>query len=74
MKAEWYTLNNPSRLSKLVYKHILLNKVQAEQIINYSALPFSHESDESRKIDARKNISNYAEHKKELKKLVKAQQ
>lgn len=73
LKAEWSHLNNPSRLRKLVSKHILLNQVQAEQIINYSALPFSYEDGESRKIAARKNISNYAEHNKGLKKLTKAQ-
>lgn len=73
LKAEWSHLNNPSRLRKLISKHILLNQVQAEQIINYSALPFSYEDGESRTIAARKNISNYAEHNKGLKKLTKAQ-
>ena len=73
LKAEWSHLNNPARLRKLVSKHISLNQVQAEQIINYSALPFSYEDGESRKIAARKNISNYAEHNKGLKKLTKAQ-
>ena len=43
LKAEWSHLNNPARLRKLVSKHILLNQIQAEQIINYSALPFSYE-------------------------------
>lgn len=73
LKAEWSHLNNPTRLRKLVSKHISLNQVQAEQIINYSALPFSYEDGESRKVAARKNISNYAEHNKGLKKLTKAQ-
>ncbi len=73
LKAEWSHLNNPARLRKLVSKHILLNQIQAEQIINYSALPFSYEDDESRKIVARKNLSNYAEQNKGLKKLIKAQ-
>lgn len=73
LKAEWSHLNNPSRLRKLVSKHISLNQIQAEQIINYSALPFSYENGESRKIAARKNISNYAEHNKGLKRLIKAQ-
>lgn len=73
LKAEWSHLNNPSRLRKLVSKHISLNQIQAEQIINYSALPFSYENGESRKIAARKNISNYAEHNKGLKRLTKAQ-
>lgn len=73
LKAEWSHLNSPSRLRTLANKHILLNPVKPEQIINYSALPFSYEDGESRKIAARKNISNYAEHNKGLKKLTKAQ-
>lgn len=73
LKAEWSHLNTPSRLRKLVARHISLNPVQAEQIINYSALPFSHEDGESRKLAARKNISNYAEQNKGLKKLINAQ-
>ncbi|MBE6448000.1 MAG: hypothetical protein E7018_01710 [Alphaproteobacteria bacterium] len=72
LNAEWSHLNNPSRLRKLAAKHISLNPVQAEQIINYSALPFNHEGGESRKLAARKNISNYAEHNKGLKKLTSA--
>lgn len=72
LKAEWSHLNNPSRLRELAYKHISLNPVQAEQIINYSALPFNYEGGESRKIAARKNISKYAEQRKELKKLTSA--
>lgn len=55
-------------------KHISLNQVKAEQIINYSALPFDYEQGESgRRLLARKNISNQAERNKELKRLVKAQ-
>ena len=50
LKAEWSHLNNPSRLRKLVSKHLWLNKMQAEQIINYSSLPFSHERVVSRNI------------------------
>lgn len=73
LKAEWSHLNNPSRLRKLAAKHISLNPVQAEQIINYSALPFEYESDEDRRIIAQKNISGYAEQNKGLKKLAKAQ-
>ncbi len=73
LKAEWSHLNTPSRLRQLVAKHISLNPVQAEQIINYSALPFSYENGESRKLAARKNISKYAEHNKELKRLTNAQ-
>lgn len=74
LKAEWSHLNNPGRLRQLAEKHILLNSVQAEQIINYSALPFDYEQGESgRRLLARKNISNQAERNKELKRLVKAQ-
>ena len=73
LKAEWSHLNNPSRLRKLANKHIALNPVQAEQIINYSALPFEYEADDNRRIIAQKNISGYAEQNKGLKKLAKAQ-
>lgn len=73
LKAEWSHLNTPSRLRTLAMKHISLNPVRAEQIINFSALPFEYESDESRQLLARKNISGYAERNKELKKLAKAQ-
>lgn len=41
LKAEWSHLNNPSRLRALATKHISLNQVKAEQIINYSALPLT---------------------------------
>ena len=44
LKAEWGILNTPERLRKLASKHISLNKIKAEQIINYSALPFENES------------------------------
>lgn len=74
LKAEWSHLNNPSRLRALAMKHISLNPVKAEQIINYSALPFEYEINESgRRLIAQKNISNQAERNKELKRLVKAQ-
>ena len=73
LKAEWSHLNNPGRLRQLAEKHILLNPVQAEQIINYSALPFEYEADDNRRIIAQKNISGYAEQNKRLKKLAKAQ-
>ena len=74
LKAEWSHLNNPSRLRALATKHISLNQVKAEQIINYSALPFDYEQGKSgRRLLARKNISNQAERNKELKRLVKAQ-
>lgn len=74
LKAEWSHLNNPSRLRALAMKHISLNPIKAEQIINYSALPFEYETSESgRRLIAQKNVSNQAERNKELKKLVKAQ-
>ena len=44
LKAQWSHFNNPMRLRKLASKHISLNKVRPEQIINYSALPFQYES------------------------------
>ena len=44
LKAEWGILNTPERLRKLASKHISLKKIKAEQIINYSALPFENES------------------------------
>ena len=74
LKAEWSHLNNPSRLRALATKHISLDQLKAEQIINYSALPFDYEQGESgRRLLARKNISDQAERNKELKRLVKAQ-
>jgi len=44
LKAEWGVLNSPERLKKLASEHMSLNKIRAEQIINYSALPFENES------------------------------
>ena len=44
LKAQWSQLNNPTRLRKLASNHIALNNVKAEQIINYSALPFKYEN------------------------------
>ena len=73
LNAEWSHLNSPERLRELAAKHIALNQVQAEQIINYSALPFDYESDESnRRIAAQKSISNKAEQNR-LKKMARAQ-
>ena len=75
LNAEWSKLNNPARLRTLAANHIDLNPIKAEQIINYSALPFNYESGETgRRLLARKNISNQAERNKELRRLVKAQQ
>lgn len=41
LQAEWSHLNSPSRLRKLAEKHISLNPVRAEQIINYSQVPLN---------------------------------
>lgn len=74
LKAEWSHLNSPHRLRNLASKHISLNPVRAEQIINYSELPFDYEVRESnRRTLAQKNINIQAERNKELKKLVKVQ-
>lgn len=74
LKAEWSHLNNPSRLRALATKHISLNQVKAEQIINYSALPFDYQANETdRRLLAQRNINTQAARNKELKKLVKAQ-
>ena len=74
LKAEWSHLNSPSRLRQLAGKHIFLNQVRPEQIINYSALPFNYQADSAdRKLLARRNINPQAARNKELKKLVKAQ-
>ena len=73
LNAEWSHLNNPSRLRQLASKHISLNPVQAEQIINYSALPFDHESDGNQgRMIAQRNISKQAEQNR-LKVLARAQ-
>ena len=74
LKAEWAHLNSPSRLRKLAEKYARLNKVRAEQIINYSALPFDYEPDESdRRVSAQKNLSLHAEKNRNLKVLAKSQ-
>lgn len=74
LKAEWSHLNSPQRLRNLASKHIYLNPARAEQIINYSELPFSYEgNDSNRRLLAQKNINRQAERNRELKKLVKAQ-
>ena len=74
LNAEWSKLNSPSRLRALVASHTALNPVKAEQIINYSALPFEYQPGESdRRMIARQNINSQAERNKQLKRLVKAQ-
>ena len=74
LQAERSHLNSPSRLRKLAEKHISLNPVRAEQIINYSQVPIENENNESDKRRLpQKNISDYAARNKELKRLAKAQ-
>jgi len=67
LKAEWSHLNTPTRLKKLAAEHISLNRVRAEQIINYSALPFRYENGG---VDS--DMSGTV-NKKEFKQLVKAE-
>lgn len=75
LQAEWSHLNSPSRLRKLAEKHILLNPIRAEQIINYSQVPFDYEGGEAdKRMLAQRNISTYAARNKELKKLAKFEQ
>lgn len=74
LKAEWSHLNNPERLRNLASKHIALEQVKPEQIINYASLPFDYETDDAtRKMIARQNIVNKAIENKELRKLAKVQ-
>ena len=74
LKAEWSHLNSPQRLRALASKHISLNPVRAEQIINSSELPFSYEqNDSNRRLAAQQNINRQATRNKELRRLVKAQ-
>jgi len=74
LKAEWSHLNSPSRLRQLATRHISLNQVRPEQIINYSALPFDYQADSAdRRLLAQKNINSQAARNKELRRLVKAQ-
>ena len=75
LKAEWSHLNSPKRLRQLAEKHISLNPVRAEQIINYSQVPFDYEGGEAdKRMLAQRNISTYAARNKELKKLAKFEQ
>lgn len=74
LKAEWSHLNSPQRLRNLASKHISLNPARAEQIINYSELPFAYENRAAdRRLNAQKNINRQAERNKQLRQLVKAQ-
>jgi len=72
LNAEWSNLNNPARLRALAKKHIALKPVKAEQIINYSALPFEYEAGESQRDIARKHIAVMAQSNKNLKKMANA--
>ena len=72
LKAQWSHLNNPTRLRKLAAEHISVNNVKAEQIINYSALPFNYETGESQRYKARQNIAILAQNNKALKKMAKS--
>ena len=67
LKAQWSQLNNPQRLRKLASEHISLNNVKAEQIINYSALPFKYEKASD------KNVAIADINKKQYKQLVRAE-
>ena len=67
LKAQWSHLNNPTRLRKLASEHILVNNVKAEQIINYSALPFKYENTSGEK------TLTAGINKKQYKQLVKAE-
>ena len=74
LRAEWSHLNSPQRLRNLAEKHISLNPARAEQIINFSELPFSYEQNESdRRLIAQRNVNRHAERNRQLKHLVKAQ-
>ena len=74
LKAEWSHLNSPQRLRNLASKYLSPNPARAEQIINYSELPFDYENRAAdRRLAAQQNINRQATRNKELKKLVKAQ-
>jgi hypothetical protein len=77
LKAEWSHLNSPARLRELAQRHIQLNPIQAEQIINFSALPFEYENGsadlDDKKLTARRKINSRAEQNKNLKVLIAAQ-
>lgn len=74
LKAEWSHLNSPARLKSLVEKHISVGPVQAEQIINYSVLPFEYENfDTGRRAIAQKKVNSAASRNKDVKILVSTQ-
>ncbi len=69
LNAEWSKLNNPTRLRNLAKAHTNLNSVRGEQIINYSALPFSYESENAKKQNARRNIAALAKNNRNIRKM-----
>lgn len=75
LKAEWSHLNSPNRLRNLASKHIALNQVVAEQIINYSVLPLNNneDGDSNRKLAAKQKLSAQAQKNQNLRKLVNAE-
>jgi cell division protein FtsL len=74
LKAEWSHLNNPSRIRRLTQKHIAMKPLQAEQIINYSDLPFNNDASNQdvKRMIAQNNIYKYAKRNRELKQVVNA--
>ncbi|MBR1825763.1 MAG: hypothetical protein IJ770_04160 [Alphaproteobacteria bacterium] len=47
LKAEWSHYNTPERLRKLANEQLSLENAKPEQIINYSALHFNYETNDS---------------------------
>lgn len=47
LKAQWSHYNTPDRLRKLAYEQLSLENAKPEQIINYSALQFNYEDEET---------------------------
>lgn len=45
LKADWSYYNTPERLRKLAYEQLSLENAKPEQIINYSALHFNYENE-----------------------------
>lgn len=45
LKAQWSHYNTPDRLRKLAYEQLSLENAKPEQIINYSALHFNYENE-----------------------------
>ena len=74
LKAEWSHLNNPARIRRLTQKHIAMKPVRAEQIINYSDLPFNNDANNPnvKRMIAQNNVYKYAKRNRELKQVVNA--